>query len=312
MGEEVLYDMVIVGSGPAGLSAALYAGRARLNTVILERAIIGGELMNRDMIENLPGYPEGIYGPDLASRLVKQVKNLGVKFEIAEVTGIETDGLCRIIETTEGRYWGKTILLACGAHHKTLGIPGEDRFANRGVFYCATCDGPAYAERKVAVVGGGDSGLTEALFLSKIGAKVIIMERLPHLPAQRVLQERVRLDPNVIEIRCNTEVEAIYGDEWVKAVEVLDVKTGRKEVLEVDGILIRIGLEPNTEPFKGKIDLDNLGRIRVDQRMETSMKGVFAAGDIRSGSAGQIVTAMGDGATAAIEIQRTLQSTSRF
>lgn len=301
--EGSVYDFVVIGAGPAGLAAALYAGRANLSTVVIERATVGGELMSRDIIENYPGYPEGIYGPDLGSKLIKQVKNLGVKIDIADASGVEEAGELKVVKTSEGDYFAKAVLIATGAHHKKLGVPGEDEFLNRGVFYCATCDGPAYIERRVAVVGGGDSGVTEALFLSRIGVKVILLENLPSLTAQGLLQERAKKDPN-IEIRCGTRVERILGDEEVKGVEVVDLKTGRTQVLEVDGVLVQIGLEPNTEPFGGLLKIDETGRIVVDANMQTSVPLVFAAGDVRSGSPGQIVTAMGDGATAAIAIQK--------
>lgn len=303
---EVLYDVIVIGAGPAGLTAALYTGRARFNTLVLERAIIGGELMNRDIIENFPGFPEGVYGPDLGSKLVKQVKNLDVKIEIAEVTGIEVKDGYRIVKTKEGDYFGRAIVVATGAHHKKLNVEGEEEFLNRGVFYCATCDGPAFIQKKVAVVGGGDSGLTEALFLSRIGVKVLLVEQLPFLTAQKILQERAKSDPN-IEIRCDSRIERILGEEELTGVEVFDIKKGKKEVLEVDGVLVQIGLEPNTEPFIGILNLDEKGRIRVNEKMETNLELVFACGDVRSNSPGQIITAMGDGATCAIEIQRRLQ-----
>jgi thioredoxin reductase (NADPH) len=305
--EDTVYDVIVIGGGPAGLAAALYTARSRLMTLVIEKAIVGGELMNRDIIENYPGYPEGIYGPELGSKLVKQVKNLGVKIEIAEALGVEGAGDLRLVKTTEGNYLTRALLIATGTHHKRLGVPGEEEFLNRGVFYCATCDGPAYVERKVAVVGGGDSGVTEALFLSRIGAKVTLLEVLPSLTAQRLLQERVKADP-AIEVRCGKRVERIVGDEEVREVEIVDVRTGQKEILAVEGVLVQIGLEPNTEFLGGLLKTDETRRIVVDRHMQTSMSLVFAAGDVRSESPGQIVTAMGDGATAAIAIQRALQA----
>lgn len=306
---EAIYDVIVIGAGPAGLTPALYAARARLNTLVIEKAIVGGELMNRDLIENYPGHPDGIYGPELGSKLTKQVTKLGAEIKIAEVIELGIEDCYRTVRTSEGDYRGKAVIIAGGARYKKLGVPGEEEFLNRGVIYCATCDGPAYAERTVAVIGGGDSGITEALFLSKIASRVIVIEALPELTATSILQERASLDPK-IETKCGMRIERIEGDEEVRAIRIVDLQTNESRVVEVDAVLAHVGLEPNTEYLRNTVPLDDEGRVIVNSWMETEVPLVFAAGDIRSGSPGQIVTATGDGATAAISAQRLLQKSA--
>jgi thioredoxin reductase (NADPH) len=303
---EAIYDIIVIGGGPAGLTSAIYAARARLNTLVIEKAIVGGELMNRDLIENYPGHPDGIYGPELGSKLTKQVTKLGVEIKFAEVMGLGIDDRYRNVTTSEGNYWGKAVIIAGGARYKKLGVRGEEEFHNRGVINCATCDGPAYAERIVAVAGGGDSGISEALFLSKMASKVIVVEALPALTATPILQERASMNPR-IEVKCGVKIERIEGDGEVKAIRIVDLRTQESSVVKVDAVLVHVGLEPNTEYLKNTVTLDAEGRIIVNRWMETVIPQVFAAGDIRSDSPGQIVTAVGDGATAAISAQRALE-----
>lgn len=299
-----LYDVVIIGGGPAGLTAALYARRLGFSTAVVEKCAFGGELMNLDLIENMPGYPEGIYGPELGRKLTQQVQQLGADLILAEATGISVQDGMKICKTTEGDLISRALVVASGSRYKKLGVQGEEEFLHKGVFYCATCDGPAFIGKKVVVVGGGDSGVTEAIFMARIGVKVCIVEEKPVLTAQQYLREKV-FEHN-IEVKCGRKVVRILGVEGVKAVEVVNMRDDSKEILETDGICVRIGLEPNTEFLSGNLELDDQGRVMVNFMMESSIPMVFAAGNVRSYSPGQIVTAMGDGVTAAMAIQKKL------
>jgi thioredoxin reductase (NADPH) len=300
-----VYDVIIVGSGPAGLSAGLYTSRAGLSTLIMEKETIGGELMNREMIENYPGYPEGILGPDLGSNMTTQAMNYGAEIKMAEVTNIEVAEDYKLIKTPEEEYRGKAIIFTGGAHPQKLGIPGEEEFTDNGVFYCATCDGPQFANKMVAVAGGGDSGLTEALSLTRLVSKVILIELLPRLTASKVLQERALANPK-FEYMCGTRIEAIQGDSNVKSIAIVNAKTGEKKSLEVDGLLVHVGLEANTGYLKNIVPLDERGQILVNEKMETQIPGIFAAGDIRHDSPMQIATAVGDGVTASLSLGKYL------
>jgi thioredoxin reductase (NADPH) len=302
-----IYDVIIIGAGPAGLTAGLYTSRAKLRTLIIEKELFGGELMNRDLIENYPSYPDGILGPDLGSKMMTQVMNYGTETQFGEVERIEVEGKDRIVKTSQGDYLTKSIIIAGGAHYKKLGLPGEQEFADKGVFYCATCDGPRFANKGVAVAGGGDSGITEALFLARMVSKVMVIEMLPQLTATKVLQERAFSDPK-IDITCGSKIEAICGDNQVKSLDVIDIKTGERSSIAVDGILVHVGVEANTEYLKGSVPLDEKGQVLVNEKMETEISGIFAAGDIRHNSPMQIATAVGDGATAALSLEKYLES----
>lgn len=299
------YDVIIIGSGPAGLTAGLYTSRNKLHTLIIEKGALGGELATRDLIENYPSYPDGILGPELSSKMVNQAINYGIEIQLGEVEQVQIDGNYKVVKTSFGEYLGKAIIIAGGAHNKKLDVPGEQEFADRGVFYCATCDGPRFTDKVVAVVGGGDSGITEGLFLARLVSKVIIIEMLPECTATKILQDRAFSNPK-IEVRCGSKVEAILGDERVKALDLLDTQTGERSTLEADGILVLIGLEPNTDYLSGTVPLDSNGYILVNENMETEIPGVFAAGDTRHNSSRQVITAAGDGATAAISASRFL------
>ncbi|MDP6043660.1 MAG: FAD-dependent oxidoreductase [Dehalococcoidales bacterium] len=304
---DATYDVVIVGGGAAGLTAALYTSRTKLNTVIIEREAIGGELMNRDQIENYPGYPDGIMGPELGSNMMTQAMNHGAEIKVSEVEGIEVDGVYKVVKTAEGHYRAKAVILASGAHPKKLGIPGEEEFIDNGVFYCATCDGPRFAGKTVAVAGSGDSGLTEALFLTRFVSKVVVFELLPYATANKSLQERAFTNPK-ITARCGYKIEAIRGDDAVKELDLLEVQTEQKSTLEADGLLVHIGLEPNTDYLKSSLMLSEKGQVPVNEIMETTIAGIFAAGDIRHNSPMQIATAVGDGATAALSFGKYLET----
>jgi len=299
------YDVVIAGSGPAGLAAGIYTGRAKVKTAILEKEIRGGQLMNVEWVENYPGFGDGVSGPELASKMISQVAKYGVDFKLAEVKRIQLREQYKLIESEKGEYIAKAVIIAGGARSAKLGVPGENEFEvwGRGVIYCAVCHGGQFANRVVAVAGGGDSGITEALYLARLASKVVVIEQMPQLNASKILQERA-LNNEKIEIRCGTKIEAIIGEDKVKALKLQNTSRNEKTILEVDGVLVRIGLEPNTSYLKGLIDLSTEGFVIVNEKMETSVPGIFAAGDLRESSMRQVASAVGDGVTAAISACR--------
>lgn len=302
-------DAVIIGGGPAGLTAGLYLSRARYRTLLLEKESLGGPVMNYELVENYPGFAGGVAGARLGSEIMSQASQFGLEFEMAEVVGLELFTNCRWVKCAGGTsYTSAVVIIAGGARHKKLGVPGEARLEGKGVFSCAFCDGGRYADRVVVVCGGGDAGVTEALYMTKLASRVILVEAEPALTATAILRERAQANPK-LEIRCGVRVEAIVGDSQVEAVELTEAG-GQRDTLKADGVLVHVGLEPNTDYLKGLVPLDGQGRIVVNDRMETGTPQVLAAGDIRSGSPGQIATAVGDGATAAISAQRLLQGLS--
>jgi thioredoxin reductase (NADPH) len=304
------WDAVIIGGGPAGLTAGLYLCRARHRTLLLDKDSFGGYIRNIELIENYPGYAQGVAGAKLASEMVKQATTYGLKMATAEVTGLELFADTRWVAGSRGQgYTTNVVIIAGGSRQKKLGVPGEEELEGKGVFSCAFCDGGHYADRIVAVCGGGDSGLTEALYMAKIASKVIIIEALPELTATAVIRERALSNPR-IEIRCGVRVEAISGGDKVEAIECLDIVTGKKESIKVDGVLVHIGLDPNTEYLDGIVPLDDNGQIIVNGNMQTENTHVFAVGDIRSNSPVQVVSAVGDGTTAAVTVSRILQTES--
>ncbi len=301
---EGIRDLAIIGAGPAGLTAALYAGRARLSTLLLEKEVMGGQVMDMDMVENYPGFENGVLGSELASKMMGQVSNLEIDIQLTDVHQIQLQADYKVVRTDNGDYLAKAIIIASGANPKKLGVPGEDK---KGVFYCAVCDGNPYADKVVAVAGGGDAGLTEGLYLSRIASRVIIIEVMPELNATRVLCERAMANPK-IEIMRGTKIEEISGDAGVKEINLFDVRSGKRSKLAIDGVLVHVGLETNTSFLKGAVPMDEQGQILVNEKLATGVPGIFAAGDVRHGSPRQIVTAVGDGATAALSAQKYLNS----
>ena len=301
------YDVIIIGGGPAGLSAGIYASRGGLRTLLIEKGMFGGLIANADMVENYPGFPEGVSGFDIGERMYQQAAKFGLETLSAKVTGTDLLKDIKTIKTTEGEFSAKAIIIAAGAERKRLGVPGEDAFLNRGVSYCATCDGALFRDRVVAVVGGGDSAVEEALFLTRFASKVIIIHRRNQLRSSKTAQERA-ISHKKIELLWDTVVEEIKGDKMVSGLIVRNVKTGVKSTSAVQGIFVYVGQSPNTSYLKEQIPLDAEGNIITDDRMETKVKGVFAAGDIRKNSSRQVITAAGDGATAAISAEKFLNS----
>jgi thioredoxin reductase (NADPH) len=299
------YDVIIIGGGPAGLSAGVYAARDRLDCLLIERGIVGGQILNAEQVENYPGFPEGISGEELTKLMHQQAEKYGLKTINAEVTSFEVQGMRKVVKTTSGDFTVRAVIIASGSEREKLGAPGEEQFTGRGVSYCAACDAAFFPEKTVAVIGGGNAALTEALHLTKFASRIIVMHRRDQLRATRVLQERAFAEPK-IEFLWDTAVEEIVGGDFVKSIKLRNVKTGGKSALDVDGVFVSVGLKPNTDYLKDIVPLDAVGAIIVNGRMETEIPGVFAAGDTRSSSGLQVVAAAGDGAIAAMSAGRYL------
>jgi len=301
------YDAIIIGGGPAGLTAGLYLSRARYRALLIDKDGFGGNIKNAEWIENYPGFSDGVAGPQLASEMTTQALNSGLQLEMAEVAGIESYSESTCVQLIDGRYFtAYSLIVATGCRPKKLNIPGERELEGRGVFECALCNGSRFHDKTVLVCGGGDRGVTEALYLARIAGKVYLIEIEPTISASAILQERARSNKK-LELRCGAELVAISGNNKVEAVEIRDTATQKKEGLNVDGVLIAVGTDPNIGFTRSLLSVDKQGRILVNERMQTNLPNVFAAGDIRSDSPGQIVTAVGDGAIAAISVQRLLQ-----
>jgi len=297
------YDVVIIGGGPAGLTAGLYTSRAKLSSLLVEKGLIGGQIANAERVENYPGFPEGISGAELGQLMHRQTTKHGLKTLIAEVTGIELQGKQKVIRTTEGDFMAEVVIIASGSERQKLGVLGEEKFTGKGVSYCATCDAAFFREQPVAVIGGGDAAVTEALHLAKFASRVTVIHRRNQLRAGRILQEKAFSKPK-IEFRWDSIVEEIEGRDIVQGIKLHQVKTGEKSTMEVTGVFISIGLKPNADYLKSILPLDATGLIITDEKMETKIPGIFAAGDIRHNSARQAITAAGDGATAAIYAEK--------
>ncbi len=301
------YELIIIGGGPAGLSAGMYAARSRLPTLLIERAMPGGQIVNAELVENYPGFPEGISGAELASLMERQATKYGLEISVAEVDGIEVAGEQKTVRTSEGQYHAKALIIAGGSEHSKLGVPGEEELRGRGVSYCATCDGAFFRDQVIAVVGGGNIALSDALFLTRFASKVVVIHRRDQLRATRILQERAFAQPK-IEFLWDTVVKSIEGNSEVRQLRLMNVKTEAEALLEVSGVFIAVGLRPNTGYLEGVLALSPEGFILVNEQMETGVPGVYAAGDIRAGSPRQVSSAVGDGATAAISAERYLSS----
>jgi thioredoxin reductase (NADPH) len=307
MPDAMEYDIVIIGGGPAGLAAGLYAARARRRAVLLEKGIAGGQIGLTDCVENYPGI-ESINGFDLAQAMLRQAESCGLEANYPEVAGLaqEEDKRWRV-RANEGDYLARAVIVTSGANPNKLDIPGEERLTGRGVSYCANCDAPFFRNQEVAVVGGGDAAMDEAIFTTRYATKVCIIHRRDQLRASRILQERAFANPKMEFIR-NTVVTEILGDDEVSGAKLLNRVTNDERVLPVKGLFIFIGQRPNTDYLKGLVSMDEGGHILVNEWMETERPGLYAAGDVRQNSARQVVTAAGDGATAAIAADRYISN----
>ncbi len=300
-----MYDVIILGGGPAGLSAAIYTGRAWLKTLILESAVVGGNAAIADQIDNYPGFPFGILGGELMANFRKQAERFGAEIRIEEVVKIIDAPESKQVITSEGEYTTRAIIIATGAQRRELGIEGEQEFLGRGVSYCATCDGAFFRNFPVAVVGGGESALKEALYLADIASKVYLIHRREEFRASADSVDRLRNHPK-IEPRLNRIIKRIEGDTVMRRLILQDVQSGQEEVLEVEGLFVSIGMVAATEFIAGLINTED-GYIVTDDSMQTSVKGIFAAGDIRSKRTRQIATAVGDGANAGMAVTEYLK-----
>lgn len=305
MAEKTGYDVIIIGGGPAGLTAGLYTSRARLSSLLIEKSLTGGQINNTSLIENYPGFPEGIDGYELGKLIFQQAAKFGLENVTAEATGLETGGGIKTVKTTEGDFQAKAVIIAGGSKRTLMNVPGEEKYTGKGVSYCATCDAPLFSDKPVAIVGGSDSAITEALHMAEFASKVAVIHRRDQLRAIAVLQERAFAEPK-IEILWNTTVDEVIGDQFVSGLKLNNVKTGEQSTLAVAGVFVSIGFQPDTAYLKGIVPLDPVGHIITNEKMETEVPGIFAAGDIRLNSARQVITAAGDGAAAAVYAQRYL------
>jgi len=303
--ENNKYDVIIIGGGPAGLSAGLYTARAKLETLLIEKDLVGGQIVNAEWIENYPGFPEGISGLELGDLMHKQASKYGLTTIMGEVLGVNLQREYKTVQTTEGDFSSEILIVAAGSARQKLDIPGEDEYTGRGVSYCATCDAAFFRDQVVAVAGGGDSAITEALHLTKFASKVYVIHRRNQLRASKILQERAFSEPK-IEMVWDSVVEKIEGEGLVDHLQIKNVKTKESSTLNVTGIFISIGFKPDTAYLKDIISLDDIGHIITNESMETSIPGILAAGDIRHNSARQAIAAAGDGATAAIYAEKYL------
>ncbi len=304
------YDLIVIGGGPAGLSAALYAAREGIETLIIERSGVGGQAGTTERIDNYPGFAQGIGGAELADAMREHAERFDVEILSAQtVTSIEAQGDYKMISTESGdSYCGRSLLLTPGATYRRLNVPGEEDLIGAGIHFCATCDGPFYKGQELLVVGGGNSGVEEGLFLTKFATKVTILEVGERLRASQILQEKAASHPQ-IEVRLNTTVVEFKGDGKLSSVVIKDTSTGETEEIKPGAVFVFIGLLPNTAFVKDSVDLDQWGSISTSPTMETSLEGVFAAGDARSGSTKQVASAVGEGATAALMIRQYLEQT---
>lgn len=305
---EHIYDMIVIGGGPGGYTAALYATRAGLDTLVLEKLSAGGQMAQTTQIDNYPGFDEGIDGYELGEKMQAGAERFGAKTELAEVSAVFLAETPKRIETSEGTFFGKTVVLATGAGHRPLGDKREAELTGRGVAYCAACDGMAFKGKTVAIVGGGNSAAADALILSRICQKVILIHRRDTLRATKVYHDPLMQAGN-IEFRWNSVVDGLLGDKRLSGVRLRDVSTGKTSELAVDGLFVSIGRSPETALVAGQVELDRSGYIVADESTRTSLPGVFAVGDVRTKAVRQVVTAAADGAVAAHYAEQYLAET---
>lgn len=309
MADKEIHDVVMVGAGPAALSAAIYTTREDIDTVLIEKGVVGGLASITDWVDNYPGFPKGIAGLDLGQALQDQAERFGADIRFGEVSQITDEGELKKLTTTDGDIYARAVLIATGSDYKKLGIPGESEYFARGVHYCATCDGAFYRDKHLVVVGGGNSAVQESIFLTRFASKIDMLVRGDKFRASEVLQEELTKHQNKITVHFNTTTDKIVGQDG-KVVNVIgtDKKTGQRVDFKTDGVFVFIGLDPNTKFLQGSlIELDQIGMIKTDTHLQTNMPGVFAAGDVRSGATMQIASAAGEGATAALMIRQYLE-----
>jgi len=297
------YDVIIIGGGTAGFSAGMYSSRLGMKTLLVERLIPGGQIINVERIEDYPGLPDGISGADFSSKVQEQAIVSGTEFAMSEVMGIRKSGHEWIVDTYEGEKISKSIIVAGGSTLKKLNVPGENELVGAGVSYCATCDGAFFIDQRVCVVGGGDSALQEAITLTGFASKVDVFCRSSCLHAQQTLQDQIT-GHDKIQVHLNVEVQEIHGEGVVDGISLLKTLSGESTRVNLDGVFIFVGLTPSTDYLRNLLETDESGHIKTDINLQTSEKGIFAAGDIRANSASQLISSAGDGATAAINAKK--------
>lgn len=314
MSKKEIHELVIIGAGPAALSAAIYTTREDIETVLYEKAVPGGLISTTDWVDNYPGFPEGIAGLELGDNMRKQAERFGAVIELGEVTNITDEGKYKKLETTNGDIYAKVVLIATGSGYKKIGVPGEDTYYARGVHYCATCDGAFYRDKRLVVVGGGNSAVQEAMFLTRFASHIDMLVRNDFRASDVLVKELEEKHKDKITVHKQTTTDEIIGEkidgiDRVTKVVGTDKTTGKKVEFETDGVFVFVGLDPNTGFLKDtNIELDEIGFVKADaDKLETTMPGVFVAGDCRSGATMQIATAVGEGATAALRIREYLE-----
>ena len=308
--KENSHTVIMVGAGPAALSAAIYTTREDIDTMLIEKGVPGGLAAVTDWVDNYPGFPEGLAGLELAGNLQKQAERFGAVIDFGEVTALHDEGEWKRLETTLGDLYARVVLVATGSDYKKLGIPGEAEYYARGVHYCATCDGAFYRDKRLVVVGGGNSAVQEAMFLTRFATHIDLMVR-SKLRASDVLQKELQkfVDQGKITVHLATTTDEIIGDAEGKVIQVkgTDTESGNEVKIDTDGVFVSVGLKPTSEFMAGQLETDEIGLIKTDENLMSSMKGVFVAGDIRSGATMQVASAVGEGATAALKIREYLE-----
>ena len=304
--KQAIYDTIILGGGPAGLTAGLYTSRARQSTLIIENMIPGGQAATTVMLENYPGFPDGIGGPQLGALMESQAMKYGAEVVYENIVDVNLDGDVKEITTDNNKYKAKTIILATGAKPRKLNIPGAVKFDGKGISYCATCDGALFADKDVIIVGGGNSAVEEGIFLTRFVKSITFVQDLPQLTAEKILQERLFTHKN-ISVIYNNKLISVDGEDRISSLTVEKTDTKKTEIVPADGIFVYIGYIPNTEYLKGSIELNKMGYIKADKDLHTSISGVFAAGDIIEKTLRQVATAVGDGALAAFSAIKYLE-----
>ena len=307
---EHIYDMVIIGGGPGGYTAALYGARAGLDTLILERLSAGGQMALTDQIDNYPGFEDGIDGFSLGEKMLRGAERFGAQTKMAEVRAVRLNGAVKEIETAGGTLYGRTVILATGATPRALGVAGEQELIGRGVSYCASCDGMFYRGKTVVIVGGGNTAAADAILLSRICEKVFVVHRRDTLRATKIYHEPLMKAENIAFCWNSTVSELLHGDK-LTGVKVRNIQTGEETEISCDGLFVCIGREPASELVKGQLELDGAGYIVADESTRTSLPGVYAVGDVRTKAFRQVVTAVGDGATAAYYADEYLTETKQ-
>ncbi len=313
MSEKEVHDVVMVGAGPAALTAAIYTTREDIDTVLYEKGVIGGLAAITDWVDNYPGFPKGIAGLELAEGLREQAERFGADIRLGEVMQIIDEGQDKKLVTSDGDIYAKSVLIATGSDYKKLGIPGEQEFYARGVHYCATCDGAFYRDKRLVVVGGGNSAVQESIFLTKFATHIDLLVRGEKMRASEILQQELEKHKDKITVHFNTSTDEIIGEgTTVSRVKGTDKTSGKAVEFNVDGVFVFIGLLPNTQFLKDSdIELDEIGMVKTNAELETTMPGVFAAGDVRAGATMQIASATGEGATAALMMRKYLEDRVR-